>query len=510
MGMPQLWFLDQFKQPRLALDAARILGRDDADLMLDDDDMELQMTLASPQERDGVVHGLRALCTPVQDAWKDLRGLPPAHPLANLVDALYVAGYVEETAQPPARAQLQSAWRSTVQHYVDLLDAYARTLAPARHAFFSGQVQSLLGEVRRLLPAGAGAAPGAASLEPVLPSPCWENDNFYVLTMQIQLRYAHRNNALALALIHQLLCLLEHGLGLATTAPDEALLAAPLEAYLVNVYDDRDAEACLYAFTEFLQASTTPAAARACLVQTAPSASVAGINFALDSEEHARACSAMLGESQFFTALQDPANHLLMAPACYLQEYFVNYRFVETITPMITKRLTPRLKEMFWRYYSEEIGHEQFELETCKQLGIDTAYIASHLPLPLTQAFCDSFSYLSECEEIGYLTSVMVTEGMPGDPSLINQILSHSPVLAHTFNSASLAHEELNQELAHQFLSRIFLSQIPSVDPATQARALTILSYMIELNFRAWEDLHQRVVVDQQPYMADAVRPAYL
>lgn len=506
MGMPQLWFLDQFKQPRLALDAAHILARDDADLMLDDDEMELQMTLASAQERDGVLHGLRALCQPAQEAWRDLRSLPPAHPLANVVDALYVAGYVEETAQPPARAQLQSAWRRTVQHYVDLLARHAATLAPDRHARFTAHLQLLLGEVRRLLRTGPGTT---AAPDPVLPPPLWSNDNFYVLTMQIQLRYAHRNNALGLALIHQLLCLLEHGLGLAAAAPDEAALAAPLEAYLVNVYHDRDAEACLYAFTEFLQAATTPAAARACLAESAPPASMAGINFALGSEDYARACSAMLGESRFFAALQDPANHLLMAPACYLQEYFVNYRFVETITPMITKRLTPRLKEMFWRYYSEEIGHEQFELETCRQLGIDTAYIASHLPLPLTQAFCDSFSYLSECEEIGYLTSVMVTEGMPGDPSLINQILSHSPVLAQTFNSASLAHEELNQELAHQFLSRIFLSQIPSVDPATQARALSILSYMIELNFRAWEDLHQRVVVEGQPYMADAVWPAH-
>lgn len=510
MALRQFWFLDQYKNPTLTLDSARITAQDEADLLLDDAEMSFQVTMISPQERDSALRRLQALCKPDRAAWEHLRTLPDGHPLAGILDALYVAGYVTEAAAEVSHADLEQAWRRTVDHYLAGLLRHAEALDAPGRAQFARHVELMLVEVRRLLQFGDAALPADVAPGTLLPqADLWSNQNFFLLTMTIQLRYARRNNALGIGLIYQLLSRLPHRLGLTEQAPAEDLLRGPVSSYMVNVYHGRDAEACLYAFTEFLRAAGTPQAARITIEPEIPERARAGINFALASEHHARACSALLGPSQFFEALQNPENHLRLAPACYLQEYFVNYRFVETITPMITKRLTPRLKEMFWRYYSEEIGHEQFELNTCKQLGIDETFIASHLPLPMTQAFCDTFSYLAECEEIGYLASVMVTEGMPGEPSLINQILSHSPVLSRTFNSASLTHEELNQELAHQFLSRIFLSQIPSIDPAMQQRALNILSYVVELNFRAWEDLHQRVMVEGQAHMATAVWPGY-
>lgn len=272
----------------------------------------------------------------------------------------------------------------------------------------------------------------------------------------------------------------------------------------IYIYSNRDIESCLYAFKSLLIYSLDLNAKRAGYQLNDFYETVSGINFALMSENFIREHSIHAGESNFLKELKKPENHELLAPACYIQEYFINYRFTETIAPMISKRLNDSIKKSFTRYYEEEVGHEIYELETCINLGVTKEYLDNHLPLPLTQVFCDAFTYLSSSELLSYFTSVMITEGIPGEPSQINDVLINSTILQDSFNVASRKHEQLNIELDHQYLSRLFLSNIHSIDNAEQKKSLHILAWMLELNHRAWEELHQRIYIERKDYLEPA------
>lgn len=337
------------------------------------------------------------------------------------------------------------------------------------------------------------------SNERVVSDEIWRSDNFYFISLCILMQNAKNNNPYGYTLINEFMNSILAYLNRQDYSPNIVI-----NSDFIYIYSNRDIESCLYAFKSLLIYSLDLNAKRAGYQLNDFYETVSGINFALMSENFIREHSIHAGESNFLKELKKPENHELLAPACYIQEYFINYRFTETIAPMISKRLNDSIKKSFTRYYEEEVGHEIYELETCINLGVTKEYLDNHLPLPLTQVFCDAFTYLSSSELLSYFTSVMITEGIPGEPSQINDVLINSTILQDSFNVASRKHEQLNIELDHQYLSRLFLSNIHSIDNAEQKKSLHILAWMLELNHRAWEELHQRIYIERKDYLEPA------
>lgn len=327
----------------------------------------------------------------------------------------------------------------------------------------------------------------------------WMSENFYFISLCILIQNAKTNNPHGYLLINEFMNSLVSYLNKQNYSP-----SITITSDFLYLYSSRDIESCLYAFKSLLISSLGANSKRENYQINDCYETISGINFALMSERFIHEHSIKIGESNFFKELRKSENHKSLAPACYIQEYFINYRFIETITPMISKRLNDSMKKAFIRYYDEEVGHEIYELETCINLGVTKEYLENHLPLPLTQLFCDAFTYLSSSEPLSYFTSVMITEGMPGEPSQINDLLINSTILQDSFNDASRKHEQLNVELDHQYLSRIFLSKIHSIDNAEQKRSLHILAWMLELNHRAWEELYQRIDIERKEYLEPA------
>lgn len=328
----------------------------------------------------------------------------------------------------------------------------------------------------------------------------WKSKNFYFIALCLLMKNAHINNPHGYVLINEFMNSLIAHLNNLYYSP-----AISITSDFMYLYSNRDIESCLYAFKSLLISSLGLNAKRNHYQIDGFYETTSGINFALMSEKFIREYSINLGESNFLKELQEQNNHKLLAPACYIQEYFINYRFTETIAPMISKRFNNSVKKAFTQYYDEEVGHEIYELATCINLGVTQEYLENHLPLPLTQIFCDAFTYLSSLEPLSYFTSVMITEGIPGEPSQINDLLIHSTTLQDFFNDESKKHEQLNAELKHQYLSRLFLSKINSIDNAEQKRLLHILAWMVELNHRAWEELHQRIYIERKEYLEPAI-----
>ena len=58
-----------------------------------------------------------------------------------------------------------------------------------------------------------------------------------------------------------------------------------------------------------------------------------------------------------------------------------------------------------------------------------------------------------------------------------------------SYQKVARVHENLNVELNHSSLSRLFMNDIAIVSPQSQCRAIEHLLYLLELNHRSWEQL---------------------
>ena len=203
-----------------------------------------------------------------------------------------------------------------------------------------------------------------------------------------------------------------------------------------------------------------------------------------------RGHSAELGRGGFevaWSALEAAGQPL--AIGCHVEEYHVTRRFVEMITPLMASDLEPRLRELVYRYFSEEVGHESFERATCAAFGIDASSLDAACPLPLHVAFVDVFTMLARRGPVDFLSAVAITEGMLGEKSPLNDRIDELMPEDADAKSVYHKHEELNVGLNHASIPRLALSLVPVVDVAEQRRALQSLALVFELNFRAWERL---------------------
>jgi hypothetical protein len=262
--------------------------------------------------------------------------------------------------------------------------------------------------------------------------------------------------------------------------PDEAAGGA---------YSAHELRVRLTALADLLVRSVSADAQRLCVPAQPREGPVNGLEFVRDAEQALRGVSERLGQGRFIEALGRAAPDAPLIAGCYVEEYHVTRRFVEMITPLMSKDLGPRLRKLAYRYFAEEVGHEAFEQETCASLGVSADTLDAAIPLPLHVAFVDVFTHLAETDPAGFFAAVSITEGMLGEPSPVSDILheagSHKPRFRHVFRR----HDDLNRTLHHAAIARLALQEIAALTPLAQRHALDSLAFLQVLNFRAWEAL---------------------
>jgi hypothetical protein len=224
-----------------------------------------------------------------------------------------------------------------------------------------------------------------------------------------------------------------------------------------------------------------------------------GVNLAVRLERWGLDYMECVAPSQYQVALAGtgPGREALIA-ASYAQEYYITDRFVDLISPAISQRLPRPLKKLARRYYMEEAGHELYELKTCKALGMSETELHSSLPTPFGQLVCDIYTYLASKELVAYFAAATITEGLPGQVNLLNE-LSASNNRTPLFNKTSRKHESLNEKLGHQYISRIMLAEVGELGVEEQQVAANAYALLLDLNIRAWEQLYEFHVVLEMP-----------
>jgi hypothetical protein len=315
-------------------------------------------------------------------------------------------------------------------------------------------------------------------------------DQFFATVLDYQLRHWRRSAPHSLAVT----CVaLRRARGLLPAAPVELADAASalLPRLAGGAYEPADAAVHLTGLTSLLVQAAGSGAKRVLdgLV-TARSSVCSGTNLMLEAEALAVRALRRLGPSRYHQALLTGAPPQRLAIGTYVEQYHITRRFVEIILPVLGKRLRAPLRDRLFAYYAEEVGHETFEMDTCLALGLGRDAVTSAVPLPAFTAYIDVFAHVAEVDPIGFLASVMVTEGLPGTRTPVNDLLEAAGALDGTPAAEVMRrHEEVNVELDHTTLARRLLAEVPAITPATQMRALDHMLLLLELNFRAWEEL---------------------
>jgi hypothetical protein len=193
------------------------------------------------------------------------------------------------------------------------------------------------------------------------------------------------------------------------------------------------------------------------------------------------------GENPYVTAINrlDGAYSPLVAGP-FIEQYHVTSRFVEIITPLLSMRLAKPLRAMMFRYYSEEYGHEALESTTCEALGVAPAMLEKIVPLPLHFAFVDTLTLLADLDPVSSFTAIMVIEGIFGEPPKMSLRLAAAARENAAFREVSGDHEELNETLNHNSISRDMFEHVSALGVERQAIAMRRILFLLELNQRAW------------------------
>jgi heme oxygenase-like protein len=308
--------------------------------------------------------------------------------------------------------------------------------------------------------------------------------DFPLTTLVLQRRYWQASAPLAASAVDLLLAQVL-GTGGEGAAQSIAELAGGPESV-------KDAVTAACAAASLLALSTLPDAPRAYTPPVAGLGRISGINLALASERTARETLESIGQPRYVSALERgdcPGSYIRGA---FTEQYYVNLRFVETICPSLTRRLRGPLRDRLYRYFQEEYGHEDFERATCLSLGVTPGQLDAYVPLPYHSAYVDAFIAVAQAHPVAYLACVMVTEGLPGEPYGLNDLIDIEAFGAE-FAAVFREHEQVNTDMAHDTLARHLLAEVPSVGPRQHATALDCTAYLTELTHRAWDllfDLH--------------------
>lgn len=473
----EAWQVTHYRAPHLVPFSAH-LADDGQTVVLAADAKEYEIQF-SGVDGGRVLDSVLAMANPDAEIWFDIHaGSAPSWQLslAQQLDALSLIR--DAPADPTALERQRQRLEALSQRCVDKL--LAATAADARGAY-APVVLSMLRLLDEPVPEADAFCVDAAG------APEWR-DNFALQTFYLQKLYLADNLPLMLPLWRRVLNGFADGAGFVGLSRREPMPAeAPAS---LGFYCPADVDAYLLCLVDLLLLAPKPQARRRLLGRTQALAVDSGANFMRRVEQFALDGLAELGESRYVRRLNAAdAGFGPLVQGLFIEQYHVTQRFVEIIAPLMTKRLRSPLKLRVYRYFQEELGHEAYERATCEALGVPPAWLERALPLPLFQAYVDAFTVLGRYDPIGYLSSIMVTEGMLGVDNPVHGRLESLVEFRADYQRVAKRHDDLNVELNHAALSRLFFREITALSPQAQQRAQANLAYLLELNLRAMDQV---------------------
>jgi hypothetical protein len=467
----EAWDLSRYRQPFLAVDqvtkSGAILflhrGEDCYEVNVSGDEIAIQETWDA----------LRALRSPLNSVWPVVtaNGDNRWRPMLTQLDQL---GLIEES-----ESSLTATRNREERLILSDTEAAASWLASVAKASGSSSLtkkaRGFLKQIARLL-RQHGSEEGRL-----------RTSNFHWDVLGRMSLYWQRSAPLSLSAAVLTLGTLLEKLGEDVDRNDMKLGRQSLDRFAGGPFEPSDVRTHLEAMCVLLVLCVGPESGRICTLAPQTARYRTGTNLMVDAEHAVIRALRQLGPCSFHETLQKGITSRELAAGIYLEQFHLSRRFVEIIGPLMHKRTRKGLRELIFRYYAEEVGHEVYEKEAALCLGVSEDDFRRSIPLPLFSAYLDLLTDIAQVNPVGLLVSILITEGFPGTRTPINEALQKAGLAPRS--KAVSKHEELNVDLHHSTIARLLLAEVPSVDPTTGHEALCDVVTMVELNFRAWQML---------------------
>lgn len=398
---------------------------------------EQAMVLSVEGDVDGARALLAALTEPGSEAWRHLASDAPA-PLVELVAELDRHGWLREGDDSGRRRLAERA------HRLDgLVDRAARWLGASRH--------------------GDGGSPHPQDLAAAVLATC---------------RRAWRRSS---PLTEQVLARVLDGVPADGNGWDPVAMA---------VCDVADVEQQVWAALQLVvtsRAGGLPSRHRAFVPPSLPDGP--GVDVLVTAEHCAEAFLAELGEPELDRLLREPGGTDRAAPVVFQHRWFETIRYVEAAAGLLRFRLGAGLRGLALQYLREEMGHEVHEAHTCNELGVGDDDLAAFAPLAWFAAYPEVLGDMAERRPLSFLLAMTVAEGLPGSGRRLTERL-----VEHREGAADLvAHDEIDKELNHEWVTRTFLSRLDWVSGPSACEAIADLLLVVEIGHTGWQMLSRYV-----------------
>ncbi len=309
--------------------------------------------------------------------------------------------------------------------------------------------------------------------------------NFFLGLLAVEFEYFRRFSPITLAAVDAML-------GRIAGERDGRfdLVAKTALSEACGLYDLHDLKSHLWLVGFCVVSSTAEDAGRFPTAKLPSVSLTSGLEFMRQTEILTRETLANWQENAYVTALDalnDQYAPLVAGP--FIEQYHVTRRFVEIVAPLLSRRLSAPLRAMMFRYFGEEVGHEELESTTCEALGVSPRALEQTVPLPLHFAFVDALTLVADADPIASFAAIMVIEGVFGEPPKMSLRLAAVARTNPAFREIAGDHDELNETLNHNSISRDAFEHIVAVSPATQLRVMRRILFLLEVNHRAWKGI---------------------
>jgi thiaminase len=483
----EAWTITKYVSPYLAINDVRFDASTGEVLVVSDVD-EYVIEHGDHLTGDVVAKQLESLRKPGSSSWQEVLSGAPDSEWYELLENMDYLGLLREAKNVAKErrdsdlGRVQAGIAKLVESVLAEVPAEQRERLVANVEVLGRHYSSLVWEIAREYPLRKSlpeVSHRAFSSVEILGL-----DNFYQQIAMIQGLYQRSNAPLSLICnAKAVFDLHTHLRGGQSQYPDLNELLAELSG---GAYSAIDALRHLNGLAEILVSGADPARSkRYATASYEVKECISGIEFMLDAEKLACEVLRRVGTSEYLKTLEDPEAGLVLVHGRYLQDYRVTTRFPEIIAAILPKRLNDEMRAKAFRYYKEEVGHDVLEYESCIELGLSEEQIQNTEPLPLHFAYVDVFTQLGVIDPVAYTTSIFVTEGIIGVESPLDKAYRH---IIGDFMALD-KHILLNEKYHHTSIPRLFMAEVKSVSPAVQRLSIDYMLLMLELNYRAWDDL---------------------
>lgn len=469
----ELWTFHRYRQPCLSVDAIELDDRGPG-LVLRQGIHAYSLAVDDRDAAAEIARDLASLCDSSSPLWDVVRECPPGQSWNVICEFLDKHSLIREGADDAAH-HLEARQKRIEDCIAGTSAAVLDGLGLDRRAAIAAHARMLRADIAARAAGRAFAADGDPFDAAVQP-------NFYLALLILEFEYFKRASPLTLIAADSLLGRMagEHD----AASRLDAMADLPEAGVL---HDLRDLEAHLWLVAQCLAAASENDAGRLPVPPLPPLTLASGLEFMRRTELLTRGALRDWGQNPYVTALDalnDTYAPLVAGP--FIEQYHVTRRFVEIIAPLLSKRLAAPLREMMFRYYSEEVGHEALESTTCQAMGVSQEALDRAVPLPLHFAFVDILTLVADLDPISSFASIMVIEGVFGEPPKMSLRLAAVARTNPALREISGDHDELNEALNHNSISRDAFEHVAAVTPLTQARVMRCILFLLELNHRAW------------------------